>query len=105
MLLVANETIEIIPLPQGSQSFYELIDFARGKTLPTLNQFLQRPCRVLNEEGVHMVRHDYRRNHNHSLAFKMAQSLLYDFRALALAQKTRAVPGIGQRSIAPEKRS
>src|ERR1700730_5689721 len=40
VLLVANETIEIIPLPQGSRSFYELIDFARGKTLPTLNQFL-----------------------------------------------------------------
>jgi hypothetical protein len=88
MLFVAHEAIKIVALPKVAGSIEELVNFARGKTLPTLNQFLQRPCQVLNEQGVYMVRHHYGRDHDHALALEIPKRFGDDLRAVTSAQQT-----------------
>jgi hypothetical protein len=57
MFVVANETIEIVALPKSSSASKQCVNLPGSKTLPTQENFFQRPHCVLHEYGVHVVWH------------------------------------------------
>src|SRR5436309_942845 len=91
MLLVPDETIEVIALPKAAGAPDQRIDLPRRETLPTSDELFQRPFWILHEKGMRVIRHDHRGNHDHALTFKMPQSFRYDLSALRSSQKTGAM--------------
>src|SRR5436189_814984 len=91
VLLVTDEPIEIISLPERSRSLQELIGLACRETFPTANHLFQWPFWILHEERVHVIRHYHKRNHRDPRAFKMIQRLCDDLRTLTAPQQTRAI--------------
>jgi hypothetical protein len=71
MFFIAHQPVEVIALPEISRSFEQFVDLPRAETLPTANQYFERPRRILNKERMNMIRHDHKRNHHDAVTSKV----------------------------------
>ncbi|MEY2575651.1 MAG: hypothetical protein QOF80_1138 [Verrucomicrobiota bacterium] len=82
MFFIANQSIEVIALPEAAGSTEQLIELSCREPFPTANEFFQRPFWILDEKGVHVIRHYGERNHDDPLAFEMPQRFCHDLRTV-----------------------
>src|SRR5947207_2614092 len=80
MVLVANNAIVRFLLPKSSRLTENLVDFARGKALPTVQSSLKCVCGRLRRphDDVHVIRHDHIASQLVSYPVKVMQGPLHD---------------------------
>lgn len=88
MVFVANESIEIIPLPQTAGTAKHCVDLSRTECFPTEKQFFQRVFRILQKHRMGMIRHYHRGDQDKTFAVKMAKHSIDYVRAIWVPQDT-----------------
>ena len=88
MLLRAHQPIPVLLLPQCPAPSQQLVDFLRGKALPTVRDFLQGMFSKRPEQRVNMVRHHYEGSHFVAIAVKVEERVRHDLSNRRLPQAT-----------------
>lgn len=89
--LAADQAVPVVGLPQGSLTTLSAVDFARGETLPGVDQIREPVFAEGTEEGVDMIGHDDEGRQLVAVTVEVGEGIRGDSGVLGIAKETRTV--------------